>query len=234
LLLFPSSYLWGGASLPNSTNDEGTNMQLRRVQELMFAANRCRRHLVQPWIRVDVRNYTWFESGGGNGVQQLSASAAAAASLGRISAPLSRFAWYSAPEGWQPSMMEEETAHEVLQGQLHTFIVVSRWDNVPDGPNCRQMDAPLTTGLSTHYRSTPYTLTSASGLQWSSHRVTCVHDAGSLEDSLQVRRAPVPVLSAGRCQGDGGGAGAGAALRRAAGRGHQHVQSGRSHAGAAG
>jgi hypothetical protein len=51
LLLFPSSYLWGGASLPNSTNDEGTNMQLRRVQELMFAANRCRRHLVQPWIR---------------------------------------------------------------------------------------------------------------------------------------------------------------------------------------
>ena len=136
LLLFPSSYLWGGASLPNSTNDEGTNMQLRRVQELMFAAKRCRRHLVEPWLRVDVRNYTWFEEGG-NSVQQLSPSAAQHATLGRISAPLRRFAWYVAPDGWQQTMMEEEEAHARLNGQLHALVLVSRWEHVPDGPNCR-------------------------------------------------------------------------------------------------
>ena len=163
-------------------------MQLRRVQEAMFAANRCRRHLLEPWLRVDVRNYTWFESGGGNRIQQLSESAVAHASLGRISAPLRRFAWYTPPEHWQRWMMEEEEAHVLLNGQLDTFVVVARWDYVPDGPNCRQMDAPLTSGRSEHFRSTPYTLTSASGLRWSSHRVTCVHDTGSLEDSLQVRR----------------------------------------------
>ncbi len=165
-------------------------------------------------------------------MQQLTASAAASASLGRISAPLPRFAWYSAPEGYQQWMMEEEEAHAALQGKLHTLIVVARWDNVPDGPNCRQMDAPLTTGWSAHYRSTPYTLTSASGLQWSSHRVTCVHDTGSLEDSFQVCLLPICMLY--RCEDDGGVAGAAAAVWRPARGGHQHVQSRRSDAGAAG
>jgi hypothetical protein len=188
LLLFPSSYLWGGASLPNSTNDEGTNMQLRRVQEAMFAAQRCRRHLIQPWLRLDVRNYTWFESGGGNRVNQLSPAAATLSSLGRIAAPLPRFAAYAAPDGWQRAMVEEQRAHAALGGRLDTFVVVARWDNVPDGPNCRQMDAPVASGWSEHWRAAPYTLTSASGLQWSSSRVTCVHDAGSDADSMQVQQ----------------------------------------------
>ncbi len=34
-------------------------------------------------------------------------------------------------------MMKEEEAHAALNGQLHAVVLVSRWEHVPDGPNCR-------------------------------------------------------------------------------------------------